>query len=491
MLLNLALAWLFGLLVLTWLWWTSMPARDVWMTLTAGASLLLALFTGATGFAALLSRMAEPNPDRSRSIWQTAPAMSAVLVVLPLVTLLSHQRTMGSFSRLAHIDLSGQIIVERPPGWLSHALARKDFLTLWCHREEARECHGSDASYNVEWRDRRRAARDELKKPSMSGRDLRGADLSAAFLVAQDLTLSKLSRADLSEAQLEGADLSGALLDHADFTSAQMEWAVLYRAQLNGANLNWAHLVGAELLRAKLVDANLSRAEMEGTELSWADMTRADLSWARLNGADMSGAKLEEANLSGAQMEAANLSGVKMANADLSGAQLTWANLNRARMQGTNLSWAQVEDADLRATDLQGAVLEGAQMMGTIFSFSYLTGELGRPNILSGTDLRDTRNDGGALRFLDFRGSVIDTRTDWRNSFGDGSVTLIAGMSPPCQWAPSHLNDRDFFARWRGWLEAFPGLEPLTWSDLAPDGFEDIPPIPPPDGCKWKTDPLP
>lgn len=39
----------------------------------------------------------------------------------------SHQKTQGPTDRLAVLDLVNEMIVERPPGWLSYDDARTDF----------------------------------------------------------------------------------------------------------------------------------------------------------------------------------------------------------------------------------------------------------------------------------------------------------------------------------------------------------------------------
>jgi hypothetical protein len=59
MALNLALAWAwgFGLVVLGFLWWLSMPARSWGITLIAGGALLVSLFVGAASLVMMILRM--------------------------------------------------------------------------------------------------------------------------------------------------------------------------------------------------------------------------------------------------------------------------------------------------------------------------------------------------------------------------------------------------------------------------------------------------
>jgi uncharacterized protein YjbI with pentapeptide repeats len=88
-----------------------------------------------------------------------------------------------------------------------------------------------------------------------------------------------------SRADLRGADLSGAFL---------------YRANLSGADLSGANLMHAELRRATLTVANLSGAALRHADLSRANLAEANLGGADLTDADLRGANLRYANLSGA-----------------------------------------------------------------------------------------------------------------------------------------------------------------------------------------------
>ncbi|MEM8656640.1 MAG: hypothetical protein AAGF22_00975, partial [Pseudomonadota bacterium] len=129
-----------------------------------------------------------------------------------------------------------------------------------------------------------------------------------------------------------------------------------------------------------------------------------------------------------------------------------------------------------------------AQMQGAVLSGALLTGAADRLTLLESTNLSASINNGGALRFVDFLESYLDDKTDFRNSFADASVQTPEGFARPCQWATTALSDDDFFGQWRGWLEESP--DRLSWDDIAPEGFENVPAIPPPDGCEWKTEPL-
>jgi hypothetical protein len=77
--------------------------------------------------------------------------------------------------------------------------------------------------------------------------DLRGANLSGAYLRRANLSGAYLRRADLRGADLRGADLSGADLRRADLRGADLSDADLSDANLSDTDLRIANLSGADL----------------------------------------------------------------------------------------------------------------------------------------------------------------------------------------------------------------------------------------------------
>ena len=73
---------------------------------------------------------------------------------------------------------------------------------------------------------------------------------------------------DFSNKNLSGADLSGANLIAANLSDADLSGANLIAANLSGANLSGADLSGANLIAANLSDANLSDANLIAANLS-------------------------------------------------------------------------------------------------------------------------------------------------------------------------------------------------------------------------------
>jgi len=86
---------------------------------------------------------------------------------------------------------------------------------------------------------------------SLSGADLRSANLSGADLRSADLRSANLRSADLRSADLSGANLSGANLRGADLSDADLIGANLSGANLSDADLSGANLSDADLLRFK------------------------------------------------------------------------------------------------------------------------------------------------------------------------------------------------------------------------------------------------
>jgi uncharacterized protein YjbI with pentapeptide repeats len=82
--------------------------------------------------------------------------------------------------------------------------------------------------------------------------DLRGADLSRAYLSRCSFKDADLSGANLNEANLIKADLSGANLSEANLVRADLSDANLSEADLNEVNLNSATLSNTIFINATI-----------------------------------------------------------------------------------------------------------------------------------------------------------------------------------------------------------------------------------------------
>jgi len=108
-----------------------------------------------------------------------------------------------------------------------------------------------------------------LKGKTLSGANLReanlsGAELRAANLIMADLIEADLDGADLTRAKLIMAYMDGANLDGADLTRAKMTKAYLIDAKLGGAKLTGADLTRTQLVETKIADAVLTNCKVYG-----------------------------------------------------------------------------------------------------------------------------------------------------------------------------------------------------------------------------------
>jgi uncharacterized protein YjbI with pentapeptide repeats len=165
--------------------------------------------------------------------------------------------------------------------------------------------------------------------PEVTGLEI-GEKLGRAVLAAVQ------ARANLRGANLSGAYLSDANLSGANLRDAYLSDANLRDANLSGANLRDAYLSDANLRDAYLRDANLSDANLSGAYLSDANLSGANLRDANLRDAYLSDANLSGANLSGAYLSDANLSGANLS--DAKGAELAIAK-TRILPEGDLIGW--------------------------------------------------------------------------------------------------------------------------------------------------------
>ncbi|KCV83249.1 hypothetical protein ATO10_00770 [Actibacterium atlanticum] len=446
-LVNIALAWGFGLVVVGYAWWISATARDLWMTGLTALMWLAMIATAISSLGTLWRRVAHNRSPRPAYI-----ATATFFLCAPLLAFPSYWRTtepapwlprpgekvaddwqspyplLDPFAHLAPIYLVGAEIVRKPEDWLPHDIQMDEFRVNYCKRKAITPCileGDTQEAFDAEWQTRWQARLAALPKPKWHNPghakpDLRQANLTDSFLAGIDLNNAQMQGTELSRAQMQGANLRKAMMQDTDLGSAQMQGAVLLEAEMNDADLRKANMQGADLREAKMQVAILSEAQMQ----------RADL--------------------------------------------------RDAKMQGAILSEAQMQRADLREAKMQGVKLY----------YALLTGSAERPIISIDINLSASIGDGSALRFVDLSGAYFDTVTDWRNSFLDGTVTLPDGfraaMGNPCQWVNEPLSDQQFYGRWRGWLETNDPNIGWSFTATAPPEWRDVTPIPPPEGCEWK-----
>ncbi|MEU1512586.1 pentapeptide repeat-containing protein [Streptomyces sp. NPDC005811] len=181
------------------------------------------------------------------------------------------------------------------------------------------------------------AALDALRSRLEGGDGESYIDLRDTFLVGADLSNGQFTSADLRGADLSHAFLTGGQFSYVLFNDARMESAELSDGNFYDSNFTGTDLTRAWLDGAGLVDADLTRATLvnaigayEGdiAHLGGADLTAADLSKA-----DLRGAELENADLGtddGQGLPAANVTGTNFAGADLDDARLDGVDRDKA-----------------------------------------------------------------------------------------------------------------------------------------------------------------
>ncbi|MEM6386338.1 MAG: pentapeptide repeat-containing protein [Pseudomonadota bacterium] len=297
MVLNFLLAWVFGLLILFFLWWLSMSARNLWMAGLSGGSFFAGLLVGSASLYIAQWRAREPSDGKKVYFNQTRRATFIILCVVVIMGSVSLLRTKGPAKYLAPIDMAGADVFKRPEGWLPFVLARDEYRDAWCQRKDIVPCDDmseSDAAvFGEDWSARRSIQLANILRPAWSkedeGPDFRGAGLRQSFLAGAELPFGEMQGAVLNLAQMERANLSFAKLTNASLFGAQLEGANLFSAQLDNVNLEGA----------KLFDANLSFSIIWGRKDDPISLKGTNLSAAKNNGgairfSDLSGVVWDE-----------------------------------------------------------------------------------------------------------------------------------------------------------------------------------------------------
>lgn len=215
----------------------------------------------------------------------------------------------------------------------------------------------------------------------LEGLDLRGKNLSHAYLVGADLRGARLDGADLSNADFASADLTGARFDGANLASA---------------NFYGAKTAGVSFHEANLQDAVFTYVALDGVDFAGAQLARATLSGSlnnlNLQGAAMAGAKFDpthpffNTSLAGADLHGGSLAlpcrgscgNIDLSNLNAAGAKLSLEiqpgdsiNMRGANLSGADFDGPQVDAAgafDLTGSDLTSAFI-GTHSWGSLASF--------------------------------------------------------------------------------------------------------------------------
>ena len=175
MLLNITLAWIFGIGILGWLWWESMAARELWLTGFAAFGLLACLYTGMISATRLYQRLRLNQPPRENGTVVMTLATLTLLIATPTLAMLSFGRTEGPTASLAPLEMIDEAIVERPPGWLPYAVARDEYRDAWCRRKGIDGCQFSDedeTAFTRDWQAKRSAQIADMRRPYWHKQDV-------------------------------------------------------------------------------------------------------------------------------------------------------------------------------------------------------------------------------------------------------------------------------------------------------------------------------
>ena len=348
------LVWLVPHAALGWFWWESATAHDEWLTIWIGCWWLLAAYVGLRAFAYAWLRLRRRNAPyvpptlrRSATTWIVPPVAAAVLTVgwartegglesyagvsAPITTAgieAVGRRWTGDrdWTPLAPIDLAGVEITPRPDEWREHMVARRKFRGEWCHKHEIdiRICFPSseggqiaknarrnyceqhesktecwayvkllDVRFERHWVDERKQLITGIGSVDLSGRDLRGADLTGAFFVRADLRRARLDGANLGDAVMEGANLTLARIAYANFRGARMESARFSQATIRGAVFVAARMRSADFLRADISETDFRNANFRNADFTDASFRDVSFANAKLFGSVFSRTSLD------------------------------------------------------------------------------------------------------------------------------------------------------------------------------------------------------
>ncbi len=531
------LCWAGGPFVVGWFWVRSAVAHDFWMTAWIGLLFTATLWSCLTSLWSLYARMGrtEPKPLKPGlhalilcllaafllptsalrtiyDIWQPPPPVAeryqetldqtetrlAVEAARDRLRARSDNPTVRTriedWFRPVPAQMAEVNLTELPADWSTHATARRHFLTDWCRRFDTPDCTAkyfdidgameSDA-FRTEWAEARETYLGVLAKPILRERNLSRSDLFQAHLPGMDLREANLNFAYLRKAQLEGVDISWSHMRDVDLGWTSLETTNLSHASLQGAYFVGAQLLGTNLVQAKLDDADLSSARIAHSNLSQTTITGANFFRAILKSVDFKGSNVENSMFFHADLDSVDFSEARMGGADFSGSNIKKANFNGATLENVNFYNAQLDNVDFSDSKIRGVIFNSARISSVDFSYSIIEGGDSNPIVISGNSNAIVTN-GTAFRETIMHFWSLDSGSTFHNSFGDRTVNLPMGLKPPCQWSRENLSDEAFFGRWRGWIEASPQY--VRWKKIAPKGYEDVTPIPPPDGCAWSTD---
>lgn len=422
---TILLVWVFGLVIVLWFWWRSMPAHDPILTAWLAFVLVSALWVCWGSVCTAISCLA----GTQRRVWGRPMFALFCGVIGGLTSVRTYwdpwegePRRMGDFFteilRPDQADLRGVALIDRPKDWQGKEAILGQFRLQWCKERMKRDCGRSlepgfsgfedapeEARFQNAWNAYWTMRLGQLQKRDYTRVDWRGALLHNAILDGLELSFADFRGADLTAAELDQAKLGGA-----DFRRANLSYAKLPGAYLNFSQMEGATMIRADVRSAMLYSGNFFKAMLFG---------------ARMENADLTSAIFTEANLTVADLRRASIDNVSFINTKLNNADLSYARLTNVKFLGANLKLTKFHEALISGTVVRKSDFNKA---GAFFQ----------------TDVTNA-----AFRNADLSGLDGSLFVGLNSAFGDGSVIIDEAIRPT-SWCKQTLGDEEFYGRWRG-----------------------------------------
>jgi uncharacterized protein YjbI with pentapeptide repeats len=129
--------------------------------------------------------------------------------------------------------------------------------------------------------------------------------------------------------------------------NVNMEYSNLKSSDLRGVNLSGAWLVGSKLDRADFTNANLTKATLVSVRSNFGNFNNGDLTNANFTDSILTNATFKNANLTNAYFNNSNLTDTDFTGANFTGTSLFRCVLNRSNIEGADLRGTDLSIANL------------------------------------------------------------------------------------------------------------------------------------------------
>lgn len=279
--------------------------------------------------------------------------------------------------------------------------------------------------YNI-WRE------SGLSEANLYKADLRGANLSHAYLVGANFTNSDLRGANLSNANLMDGVLSGAKLKESNFKNTHLYKVDLLNVDLRETNILEAGNKDIPIEKYDEVGLNEAFKKYESSIYIAEKIRKYALIFPDrpidLHGLDLRGADLSGVNLSGANLEGTNLGPLTTYRYAKGGDYIGFykgasyytkgqvvSDSKNSILNGANLSNANFKNSRIVHVDMRYANLKGADFRGSSLKKSNISYSLVDNANFTGVDFSDIR----------FVGVNLKTAIGAKVNFSDKILNLV------------------------------------------------------------------